>query len=93
MGRVAEAKRRAFIERKIAKVEAKLGKGELKARAEGALVVHQANVAETVLKSAGIKLAKGRRLAERSGFDADAFLKGKEDARNIDLDRRALKEK
>lgn len=88
-----QQKRKGVLEGKIAKVEARLGKSDARATAEGALVVHQANVAEAVLKTADIKLSKASAYAKRAGFDANAYRKGREDSRNIDLDRRALGDK
>ena len=96
LGRVVAAKqekRKAFLERKIAKVQAKIGKSDKRAATEGALVVHQEEVAEEVLKKADIKVRKGKSYASRAGFDSSAYRKGKEDSKMIDLDRRAIDEK
>ena len=91
MAVAAQQKRQMFLEGKIAKVAARLGKSDKRTQTEGALVVHQANVAETVLKTAGVKVSKRSACyAQRSGFDHLAYGKGKEDSRNIDLNRRAL---
>ena len=61
------ATRAAFLEKKMIKLTAKIGKSDKRASTEGALVLHQANLAETILKSADIKLEKGRKLPSRSG--------------------------
>ena len=86
------AKHQAFLESKIAKVESQISRSEKRASTEGALVLHQEKVAETVLKTAGIKVNKGKRIAPRAGFDETAYDKGKEDSKMIDLDRRAIRD-
>jgi hypothetical protein len=85
-----QARRKAYLEAKMARVESRIVRSEKRASAEGALVVHQEKVAETVLKEAEIKVNKGKKLKARSGFDRAAYNKGVEDSKNIDLDRRAI---
>ena len=85
-----QARRKAYLEAKMARVESRIVRSEKRASAEGALVVHQEKVAETLLKEAEIKVNKGKKLKARSGFDRAAYNKGVEDSKNIDLDRRAI---
>ncbi|GMH46434.1 hypothetical protein TrRE_jg10877 [Triparma retinervis] len=82
--------RRAYLERKIERVERKLGRAEDRDATEGQLVVHQEKVAEKVLEEENIKLKSGRTRVKRARVDMKAYGKGKEDSRNINLDRRAI---
>jgi len=64
---------------------------EQKEKAVHALVLHTEKVAETVLADAGVKLHKGRKRKKLSEHNYAAWKTGEEDAKDIDLDRRALK--
>ena len=74
-------------------MQAKLGRFDERHKAEGALIVTQKNVAKQVLEKHSLKLRKGRTYRSRAAFDHAAFAKGKEDSKNIDLDRRAIDKK
>ena len=75
---------------KEALVKVKLEKLEGAHRAAGAIVLHTASVAEKVLKASGIKLHAGRKRASLSDFNHGAWKKGKEDAKSINLNQRAI---
>lgn len=54
------------------------------------LLNNQKQIALDVLRKNGLNLRKSRSRRERAGFARNAFLQGKEDAKNIDFRRRAL---
>ncbi|GMI46195.1 hypothetical protein TrCOL_g1446 [Triparma columacea] len=85
-----QERRKAYLEKKIERVERKLGRADSRASTEGALVVHQEKVAEKVLEKEKVKLKSARARVKRARVDMQAYGKGKEDSKNINLDRRAI---
>ena len=59
---------------------------------EGALIVHQASIEKSALEKSGCKkVYKGRRIKPVKEFHRAAYEQGREDAKEIDLDQRAIK--
>ena len=80
------------LEQRISRVKVKIEAADRQEKLEGALIVHQASIEKKALEKSGCKkVYKGRKIKPVKHFHRAAYEQGREDAKEIDLDQRAIK--
>ena len=86
------ARRAEALNARAAAIKVKIEKAVAKDTVESQLTVHQGSVGKAVLAEQGVKkLLKGRKKKRLKEFNAASYSKGQKDAKDIDLEQRAIK--
>ena len=81
------------LKKKMEHYQAKIDVFEVKAKAEGALVVHNKKIFETTLKEGGVKLTKGRKKKKRKVTNNySAYGIGEEEGKNHNIHQKSIKD-
>ena len=81
------------LQKKMEHYQAKINVFEVKAKAEGALVVHNKKIFETTLKEGGVKLTKGRKKKKRKVTNNySAYGIGEEEGKNHNIHQKSIKD-
>ena len=81
------------LSKKMEHYQAKINVFEVKAKAEGALVVHNKKIFETTLKEGGVKLTKGRKKKKRKVTNNySAYGIGEEEGKNHNIHQKSIKD-
>ena len=81
------------LKKKMEHYQAKINVFEVKAKAEGALVVHNKKIFETTLKEGGVKLTKGRKKKKRKVTNNySAYGIGEEEGKNHNIHQKSIKD-